>query len=420
MAGRGLLVTLVVFVLLLVNSGNAQAQSYDALVECTALSAEIDDIHICMDNYLDLMDDSMSRITEFLAESLSGEALGGLGSSQQAFKDYRRQNCLWYLNFSSPRQEAEQIAKNCLAHMSQQRLQELQSLARTEDTTGQVLRGFYVYGAERNSFQLCGSDERYWLEGEASLVGQAQQQYLNIVSSDLQVLYGAFAGTVDAEAQAPQGHQGVFDLAAIIELRVPTESDCRLPGETASTAFTAPAISAPTTVASTDSPVAPDPDSAEFPEEQLTAYFGAWLVDCTQTSAGRNCELNVRMVGPLQAPKAAMTIVREKAQRTSLEVTFDGREIDSPSRILWQVDSSLFGDIVGSEIRVDQSGTRQLVPASGYLAAEILPKLVRGTAFSLEVLASVDDDAGERYTGTLIGLTKAMAFADGFIRDGSS
>ncbi len=73
MVGRVLFITLAVAMLLSVASNDAHAQAYDPLVECTALSTDPDDIHVCMDNYLDLMDDGMDRITEFLAESLSGD-----------------------------------------------------------------------------------------------------------------------------------------------------------------------------------------------------------------------------------------------------------------------------------------------------------------------------------------------------------
>ena len=422
MVGRGLFITVALAMLLTSTSNDVQAQAYDPLVECTALSTDPDDIHACMDNYLDLMDDGMNRITVFLAESLSGESLDRLEASQLAFEEYRRQNCLWYLNFSSPREAAEQIAKNCLAHMSQQRLSELQSLVTAEDTTGQVLRGFYFYGAEHNSFQPCGSDNRYWLEGESTLVSQAQQQYLAIATSDLQVLYGTFAGAVDEEAQAPQGHQGVFILDAIIDLRLPVESDCRLPGDAATTADSAESASFPV-VADSDLSVdtIPDtPDSPELPEEQLTAYFGAWQVDCTNARGDRGCELTVKLVAPAQAPPATLSLIRQKAPTSTLEVRFADREIDSPSRILWRVDDTVLGDIVGSEIRVDQSGTRQLVPSTVFIYEEMLPMMIRGTNLYLDVLASVDEATGERYAGTLIGLTKALRFADGFIRDGGS
>ncbi len=130
--------------------------------------------------------------------------------------------------------------------------------------------------------------------------------------------------------------------------------------------------------------------------------------------------MTVELVAPAQAPAATLTLIRQKAQTSTLEARFADREIDLPSRILWQVDETVLGDIVGSQIRVDESGTRQLVPTTVFLYEELLPMMIRGTSFSLEVLASVDDAAGERYAGTLIGLTKALVFADGFIRDGGS
>jgi hypothetical protein len=372
-----------------------------------------------MDNYLDILDGNIRDITEYLADSLSGSALAGLESSQQAFIEYRRQNCFWYLEFSSPRSDAEQIAKNCLATMSRQRLEELQALVTAEDTSGQAARGYYIYGAERNTFEPCGTDKRYWLEGDLELVGRAQQQYLSIATSNLQVLYAVLVGTVDEQAQAPQGHQGVFQLERLIELRVPTESDCRLTGDAAVSAQVAatPAASVSTVG---DMPVDDQPASLDGPEEQLIGYFGAWLVDCTDAQNIRACRLQVELNADAQAPAVSLSIIRQKQQSSALEVFFAEREIDDPARIRWQVDGMVFGDIVQSEIRVDESGTRQLIPASRYLREEMLPMMIRGVDLNLQVLASVDDDSGERYVGTLKGLTKAMAFADDFIRDGGS
>ncbi|NND89959.1 MAG: DUF1311 domain-containing protein [Granulosicoccus sp.] len=415
---RGASLLMAVFLLVTGVSSQSRAQSYNVLKECAALSPLLDDIHACLDNYLDLMDGNISDITSFLAESLSGEALAGLESSQQAFVEYRRQNCLWYLEFSSPRIEAEQIAKNCLATMSQQRLQELRALVSAEDTTDQAQRGFYVYGADRNSFQPCGSDKRFWLEGDNELVNRAQQLYLSIASSDLQVLHAVFAGTMDSDSQAPQGHAGVFKLDALIELRVPTESDCRLPGEVAAPAslLTNQATAEITTSDPTD-----QEDlslSQDEPQEQLIAYFGEWVVDCTDTNGLRVCTLRVELAGEAEAPGAWLSMVRRKQQVTELQVTFEEREIDSPARIRWTVDALNFGDIVGSEIRVDDAGTRQLVPASRFVRDELLPMMLEGVQLRLDVLATVDDWVGEDYVGTLNGLTKATRFADQFVDDG--
>ncbi len=47
----------------------------------------------------------------------------------------------------------------------------------------------------------------------------------------------------------------------------------------------------------------------------------------------------------------------------------------------------------------------------------LLPMMIEGVDLSIEVLAKVDDSAGEEFVGTLNGLTKALAFSDGFVRD---
>ncbi len=417
---RGRIAALSICLLSFAGGSESRAQEYNALEECITLSPLYDDIHVCMDNYLDLMDGSLRNITEYVADALEGDARAGLEASQAAFVEYRRQNCLWYLEFSSPRAEAEQIAKNCLANMSQQRLAELQALLKSDEGQRPVMSGFYVYGAERNSFQPCGSEARYWLEGDDNQVGLAQQQYLSVASSDLQVLYATFAGQVNDAAQAPAGHQGVFELEAVADLRVPTESDCRLPGETLAQVTEQPAPSPTASVSTASDMPVQLPPAAEDTEEQLIAYFGAWLVDCADSSGIRGCRLKVNLANAGGLSEASLSIIRQKDQTTVLEAFFGGREIDQPARILWSVDASRFGDIVGSQIRVDQTGTRQLVPASAFLSEEILPTMIRGTELSLEVLDSLDDDSGDRYTGSLQGVTKALNFADDFIRNGGS
>ena len=103
----------------------------EILQQCRNLSLADDDIHNCLDNHLDLMDENLSDLLDFIRRELASsldntQALNALDRSQQAFETYRTENCLWYLEFSSPRNIAEQIAKNCLAGMSEDRLAELQ------------------------------------------------------------------------------------------------------------------------------------------------------------------------------------------------------------------------------------------------------------------------------------------------------
>ena len=114
-----------------------------------------------------------------------------------------------------------------------------------------------------------------------------------------------------------------------------------------------------------------------------------------------------------------MTLNRTARQSTFMELNFPDREIDSPTLIRWQVDEATFGDVVSSEIRVDQLGARQLISESAFLTTELLPALVRGDQVYINVLQSVDDDSGDEFTGTLIGLSKALGFADDFVREQS-
>lgn len=421
MSIRGIHPVALMLVFCLFAGTHVRAQEFDALKECTALSPLLDDIHTCMDNYLDIMDGNMQGITDFLAESLSGESLAGLNRSQQAFVEYRRQNCLWYLNFSSPRSEAEQIAKNCLANMSQQRLLELQALV-TEESSAQTVAGFYVYGPERNSFQLCGSDDRYWLEGDNTLVSRAQQTYLSLATGELQVMHAVFAGTVDTAALSPSGHQGVFRITALIDISLPTESNCQLPANL-STALSGErnTQSALSTTLTPDEPV--EPVIQDEPQQQLIAYFGAWLVDCTENDGVRSCRLEVALEDTARQNDSAegvlgeLVVIRQKLEATELELVFPGREIDSPTRIRWSVDAMGFGDIVGSDIRVDETSTRQLIPSSRFLRNELLPLMISGATVYIDVLDEVDDESGERFTATLKGLTRSLAFADEFVRE---
>ncbi|MBX2880925.1 MAG: DUF1311 domain-containing protein [Granulosicoccus sp.] len=422
---RGKLVVLF-FVLGLVL--RAEAQEQDVLTQCSSKSTNLDEVHNCLDDYLDVMDGNIQAISNFLTESLSGKALAGLNSSQAAFAEYRRQNCLWYLDFSSPRSEAEQIAKNCLATMSQQRLRELQNLVTADDSSDVALRGYYVYGAERNSFQPCGSSDRYWLEGDSVAVVQAQQSYLTVATSELQLLHAVFVGKINDELEAPAAHSGVFELTNLIELRVPTDSDCPLPGSRSDDDDPSSVLAVSNEDLSREVADDEEEEEQEEPEQQLTAYFGAWLVDCIEISGRKSCELEAALSDGVN--KAAdlsdeddgsprVIINRSPENSTFVELFFPDREIDSPARIHWQIDAKTFGDIVDSDIRVDESGTRQIVKEGQFLTADLLPMLIEGTKIQVDVLDSVDDSSGEKFSGTLRGLTKALVFADDFVQETS-
>ncbi len=112
------------------------AHSYDALEACRSQSQLDDEIHDCLDTYLDLMDRNLNDLTQFIDGELRNGQRAAFNRAQNAFYAYRRENCLWYLDIATSRAEAEQVAKNCLAEMSQQRLRELQILVGVHEALG--------------------------------------------------------------------------------------------------------------------------------------------------------------------------------------------------------------------------------------------------------------------------------------------
>jgi len=398
----------------------AHAQEYNALEECMKLSNDDTDISNCIDNYLDLMDDNIRDISEFIANDLSDAPLDQFQLSQQAFFEYRKQNCLWYLEFSSPQDVAEKIAKNCLAKMSQQRLSELQSLIATEQGKANTLRGFYVYGANRNSFQPCGSDQRYWVEGDNDQVGQLQQDYLSQATADLQVLFAELRGQIDTSQEYP-GHNGIVQLTAVTSLKPPSDSECSLakgPTTTSAEAQPEPEVS-PAAVTEPQPELAANNDDDE-PEQVLRAYFGEWLAECKQNKTKYTCELIVDFSGSgaTDENRPQLLMSRGTGQSSLLYLKFPDREIDTPAKIRWSIDDNDLGDIVGSQIRVDEAGTQQLIHEKKYISDDLMPLLVRGTELRVEVLADVDDSKGDNFNASLNGLTKAVNFADDFVSSG--
>jgi len=73
--------------------------------------------------------------------------------------------------------------------------------------------------------------------------------------------------------------------------------------------------------------------------------------------------------------------------------------------------------LVGTSVLVDELAARQIINDKALVKREILPLMIEGVELSIEVLENVDDEAGEEFVGSLNGLTKALGFADEFVRD---
>jgi len=401
---------------------HAQDVDGGVLVGCAARSPLLDDMHRCLDDYLSAMDANLADVTAYIERELDSNARAAFETSRQSFAAYRRDNCLWYLAFSSPRDEAELIAKDCLATMSIRRMIELQRLIARNDSANTVLSGYYVYGADRNTFRPCGSEERFWVEGEADVIGALQQQYLAVSTDDRQRLFATLRGELEVGAQTQDEHDGVVRTTAITTLRVPREADCALPEASASAAADARVPRMPVAAANeADAPSsAADPSPVQDePEQQLLAYFGAWLADCTERPGDRVCLLSTALgAGGGGDGGSALRLLRRAAGRTTLELVLAAREVDSPARLRWTVDAEALGDIVGSTIRADAAGTRQIVDEPAVVDKTLLPLMLAGRTLAIEVLESVDDASGEQLEATLVGLTRALVFADDFVRDG--
>ncbi len=435
------------------------AQQRDVLSECMALSTQDDDIHVCLDNFLDAMDDSLMDVTDYIRDEFSGESLAAFERSQAAFETFRRENCLWYVEFSSPRSAAEQIGKNCLARSSSERFEELQQLLTRGQTPAPVLAGFYVYGATRNSFQPCGSESRYLVVGDANMVGDLQLRYSALASVDLQILFASVTGVIDESVDGGADHAGVVNVDSVVDVRMPSESDCTRPfASTASSESVQMRSAADTSLATRvaeaarreglevddasaeDSlqavqrvnPVA-DPSSSIIVAEQagaattgivdtqvggdrLTAYFGAWLADCSVFDGVRQCLLVVDMDGSDLTPKLLVYQVQDGP--TTVELRLPDRELASADQILWGIDGYLLGGVTGSELVVTDQLTLQRISDRRFVNEELLPLMRKGTDLRVEIGSAADGGAGQ-YRATLLGLTRALNFASDFLEGGS-
>jgi len=418
-------------VVLLLTGGMAQADVSDPspiLEQCRALSLAENDIHNCLDNYLDILDENLADLENYIRDQLSGTdnqtAVQAFESAQSAFGVFRTANCLWYLEFSAPRAEAEQIGKNCLATVSEHRLAELQLLVKTQSEPAGIA-GYYVYGAGRNTFQPCGSASKYWVEGENVQVSELQQGYLSAVTADLQVMYAELAGRIDEEAVVNDpGHQGVFVIESLVTLRLPVDSECSRVSER-DVAESGPQTTEAANSGDTDANTTAQPESAtaaDEPVQTLTGYFGDWIARCEQIGASYGCVLSVEMETPGSeslADNARLRLTRRSGERTVVDVDIPNglvSGLDDIEQIHWQVDRLKFGALLHSRLEDSDRDTtgriRQALRERWFIRDQLLPVLKDGRKLSVVLLPGQDDAL--TLNATLNGLTRALSFADDF------
>lgn len=329
----------VVFLALL--SMQPSVKAYDALEACRSSFQLTDEIHDCLDNYLDLMDQNLGDLTVFIDGELQGSERAAFNRAQNSFYSYRRENCLWYLEIGGPLVLAEQVAKNCLAKMSQNRLAELQAL----------IAGY-------NDPAETGADALTNLP-DATIDETAGEPILI----------------------TPEGVQSADEAAAALQ------------------------ASAQETGAS---------DTEE--DKGLSAFLGEWQVNCTDAGSSKRCTLDV----PLLAQGAAssdsiMRISRRPNERTTVELRFADHTVASPELIEWRVDNYTFGPVPGSIVKLEDNTTRQIINEVKFLRDDLLPLFRSGSEVGVVLLDEPEGSTGEPFQATLLGFSRALTFADGYI-----
>ena len=402
---------------------DSEAEQNNALAECRDQSADLNQLHACMNGYLDTIDENMRSIAGFLDQSLTGDARARLRRAQKVFIEYRRENCLWYTDSSSPGPVADQIAKNCLADMTRARVQELQDVVTANAQGTQTVEGFYLHTGGQDFFMHCGQTKRYYVDGEAGLLEQLQENYDAVASDDGQLLHAMLVGSLDSKVQSPRGYQGVLQLEAVIDLSVPSDKACSKNNKVSHSGISAIDVYVPDILREVfDDEVPPQ----EEPEQQLAAYFGDWIVDCVELRGQKSCKLEVNLIEgdnePVtdQGALAPRLVVNRASKRsTFIQVVFPERVIQSPTLVSWQIDQTSLGDIVGSKISVDQFEARLLVNESEFLVDELMPLLRDGSRVVFSVQTSIDGSAGDIFAADLQGLSNSLVFVDDFLSDNS-
>lgn len=375
---RGAVVAACLLTLVLSRTAAAQA---GVLNDCMALTANEDEIHNCLDNTLDVMDDNLNDITDFIRRESAADTLAAFERSQSTFEAFRRENCLWYLAINAPRSTAELVAKDCLVRLSQERLSELQRLLSldTGAATGASDSEPADTPASTVDQRALGEERRELPATEPGLDERAEPEALSSLDD---------AAVGGAAVDLPEEGASTNPVSDPEPLVIPPEA----------------------TTANESAVRSADSVSADN-GERLTAYFGAWLADCSGSGSGR-CRLEVDMTGGSAAPTLALEMQATGAP--SIELSLPGRELESTRQILWGIDAFLLGAIEASRLDVVNQLSLQTVTEPYFVREELLPMMRRGNELRIEIGSAADGGAA-RYRATLIGLTRAISFANDYL-----
>lgn len=88
--------------------------------------------------------------------------------------------------------------------------------------------GAVAFGFEVSAFHPCGSDEQWWVVGDAALV-DLQTRYFDLGINPYELAFAELRG--DRSRQGQYGHLNAYDrefeVTKVIEIRKLNEEDCR-------------------------------------------------------------------------------------------------------------------------------------------------------------------------------------------------
>lgn len=94
-----------------------------------------------------------------------------------------------------------------------------------------VLRGHYVWGAEVNTFQPCGSSDVYWVNAADTARFRMQNEYLALTTTPYEPVFLELSGTIGevpsvSRSGFPGDYDGMITLSWVGEMRPSSRGDC--------------------------------------------------------------------------------------------------------------------------------------------------------------------------------------------------
>jgi len=93
----------------------------------------------------------------------------------------------------------------------------------------QAIKGHYVYGHEESSFQPCGQNKTFWVNGSIKHLTMPEQKYKSLTSKPYEPVFAGLRGQFTGKASDgfAMDYDGQFQLTAIIRVKKKSTGDCQ-------------------------------------------------------------------------------------------------------------------------------------------------------------------------------------------------